>query len=87
MATNKRAKSKAGAFKSKRGKSKDVIEKRSNRSKKQRTSDVEAEVLVEAVTQYTSDEEDDNQEDDVDEGQNLKPRQLPYDSSGKVSSL
>jgi hypothetical protein len=77
-------------MKSKRGKSKNVNEKpqkRSNGRQNQRRSDVEGEVHVKPVTQYTSsDEEHDNQEGDVDEGRNLKPRQLPYDS-GDVSSL
>jgi hypothetical protein len=66
MATNRRAKSNSGAMKSKRGKSKNVIEKpqkHSNGRQNQRRSDVEGEVHVKPVTQYTSsDEEHDNQE-------------------------
>lgn len=88
MANYRRARSNGGA---KRGQAKIVVEKpqkRSNRRQNQKRSDVDGGVHVKPVTQYTSsDEEDDNQEGGLDdEGQNLKPRQLPYDS-GDVSSL
>ncbi len=88
MAGYRRVRSNGGA---KRGQAKIVVEKpqkRSNRRQNQKRSDVDGGVHVKPVTQYTSsDEEDDNQEGGLDdEGQNLKPRQLPYDS-GDVSSL